>query len=531
MGCLLIRGAQASGHVAFRALIRPVRPVASTFELGLYAGIGGEAVSFQEFLTILRKRWMTVLVATVLGLGIAAAFTFAATPTYQARASVYFSLPFAKTASDLSQGSNYTQSQMQSYATLATMPAVLEPVISKLRLAVTPGQLADSLSATVQPDTVLIEIQASDPGPQSAADIANAVAIELGAVVKQLSPKGDDGRPAVDTSTVATAATPSAPASPSVRRNLAAGFVAGMFLGVLIAVLLEMLDTTLRSSQMLRVVGQVPVLGVIGLDPEAKRNPLIIHGQTHSVRAEAFRQLRTNLQFIDVEHPVSVLVVTSATADEGKSTTAINLALAIAESGRRVLLIEADLRRPAAAAYLDVEGSVGLTDVLAGHISIDRALQPWGQGMLTALPSGTLPPNPSELLGSDSMVELMVLLRSRFDMVILDTPPVLPVTDPAVAASLADGVILVVKAGRTKRHQVVSALQALKAVDARILGTVLTMVPIKGAETYYGADKHKRGHGSNQPQTSGDAGTAGRPSTQLAATAEVAPRIGRVPNG
>ncbi len=441
-------------------------------------------VPFRDFLSILRKRWLSVVVATVLGLGLVASLSLTATPVYQARASVYFSLPYANTASELSQGSNYTQSQMLSYTSLATTPAVLGPVIEQLQLGVTPSQLADSVLATAQPETVLIEIQASNPSPQLAADIANRVAVELGAVAKQLSPKAADGRPAIDASTVAAAAVPSTPASPSTRRNVAAGGAAGLFLGVLLAVLREMLDTTIRTPELLRRVGQVPVLGVIGWDREAKRKPLIVDSQARSRRAEAFRQLRTNLQFIDVEQPVTVSMVTSAGADEGKSTTAVNLAIAIAESGRRVLLVEADLRRPTVVDYLNVEGSIGLTDVLAGTASLDEALQPWGAGTLTVLASGTLPPNPSELLGSHAMIDLIAILRSRFDMVVLDTPPVLPVTDAAVAAALTDGVVLVVRAGQTSRNRVGSALRALEAVDARILGTVLTMAPLKDAEPY-----------------------------------------------
>lgn len=442
---------------------------------------------FREYLSILRRRWLLLSLCALLGLGLAAALSFTATPIYNARASVYFSLPFGNSASDLSQGSNYTQSQMLSYATLATMPAVLEPVIQDLQLGVTPGQLASSVTAIAQTDTVILEIQASDPSPETASAIANAVAAELGESVKNLAPKNAEGNPAVTTQTVAAAPVPTVPASPSTRRNLAAGLIAGLFIGGLIAVLREVLDTTIRSAQGLRAVGDIPVLGVIGNDPATKRSPLVLDSnRTRSARAEAFRQLRTNLQFVDLERPVQVLVVTSSLPEEGKSTTAANVALAFADSGQRVLLLEADLRRPRVAEYLGLEGAVGLTNVLMGQVSLDEVLQTWGESGLTVLPSGTLPPNPSELLGSVWMSELISTLRERFNLIIIDTPPLLPVTDAAVASSLADGAVLVVRYGKTTRHQVGVALRSLKAVDARVLGSVLTMAPTKGTETYYG---------------------------------------------
>jgi hypothetical protein len=136
------------------------------------------------------------------------------------------------------------------------------------------------------------------------------------------------------------------------------------------------------------------------------------------------------------------------------------------------------------AEYLGLEGAVGLTNVLVGQAAIDDVLQPWGRGGLTVLPSGTIPPNPSELMGSPLMAELIIQLRKSFDMIIIDTPPVLPVTDAAVASRLVDGVVVVVRYGKTTRNQVSTALRSLTAVDARVLGTVLTMSPVKGAEAY-----------------------------------------------
>ena len=266
--------------------------------------------------------------------------------------------------------------------------------------------------------------------------------------------------------------------------NLAAGLVAGLLLGISAAVLRQMLDTRIHQPQVLRDITESPVLGVIPFERTARKSPLVVNTLGRSVRAEALRQLRTNLQFVDVERPVRVLVVTSSVAGEGKSTTAANLALSFAEYRRSVLLIEADLRRPRVADYLGLDRTLGLTNVLAGQVAVDEVLQSWGDAGLVVLPSGSIPPNPSELLGSPAMLDLLRHLKARFDMIVIDTPPLLPVTDGAVAAAFADGAVLVVRYGKTKRAQIAAAARSLKSVDARLLGSILNMAPARGSDGY-----------------------------------------------
>ena len=257
----------------------------------------------------------------------------------------------------------------------------------------------------------------------------------------------------------------------------------GLLAGVLIAILREAMDTTIRTEPVLRAQADVAVLGVIPFDKSAKSSPLIAPGQVRSVRAEAFRQLRTNLQFLDIENPARVIVITSSGADEGKSTTAVNIAMSFADSGSKVLLIGGDLRRPRLSDYLGLERAIGLTNVLAGQVSVGDVLQTWKEG-LTVLTSGSIPPDPSELLGGLVMKDLLRRLKSNFDMIFIDTPPLLPVTDAAVAARLADGVVVVVRSGKTTKAQLHTTLQKLQHVDAKIFGTVLNMVPTKGADAY-----------------------------------------------
>jgi capsular exopolysaccharide synthesis family protein len=258
----------------------------------------------------------------------------------------------------------------------------------------------------------------------------------------------------------------------------------GLVVGVSLAVLRETLDNSIRSVEILKSASGAAVLGVIAYDETAKQSPLIVESHSRSMRAEAFRQLRTNLQFVDVDNPIKVLVVTSSVAEEGKSSTATNLAVSFAAAGQKVLLIEGDLRRPRVAEYLGLDASVGLTNVLAGQVAVDEVLQTWGRGGLTVLPSGSIPPNPSELLGSRNMSDLLVSLRKTFQVIIIDSPPLLPVTDAAIVAAKADGAILVVRYGLTKRQQVSAAVDALKAVDARVLGTLLNRTPTRGVDSY-----------------------------------------------
>jgi receptor protein-tyrosine kinase len=260
--------------------------------------------------------------------------------------------------------------------------------------------------------------------------------------------------------------------------------VVGLVVGLGLAWLLEVRDKTIRSEAQLSALDTVPVLAMIPFDRRLRDAPRVRHLPASSAGIESFRQLRTNLEFIDVNSPVQILVVTSSVAEEGKTTTATNLAAALVAADRKVLIVEADLRRPTLDEYFRVDRAVGLTDVIVGRGDIDTALQSVGFNGLMLLPSGQLPPNPSELVGSEAMVQLLETLRDRFDMIIINTPPLLPVTDAAVLSAHADGAVVVVRAGKTTRHQLMLAMRSLQAVGARLLGTVLNMAPAHRGAAY-----------------------------------------------
>ncbi len=253
--------------------------------------------------------------------------------------------------------------------------------------------------------------------------------------------------------------------------------------------LLETLDTRIKSIESLAKYFDQPLLGVIGYEPEAEKKPLLTDYPGQSKRSESFRQVRTNLQFVDIDHRPRSIVVTSAVPREGKSTTAINLAMTIAQTGQPVFLIEGDLRRPKISEYLGIEGSAGLTDVLVGRATVDEVMQPWGNtGNLWVLASGALPPNPSELLGSQAMADLIRHLEKRATLII-DAPPLLPVTDAAVLTRLAGGAIMIIATGKTRREQLRTATSNIESVGGKILGLVMNMAPARGP------DSHRYGYG------------------------------------
>ncbi|HEY8721813.1 polysaccharide biosynthesis tyrosine autokinase [Pengzhenrongella sp.] len=444
-------------------------------------------MELHDYVVILRKRWMSILVIATLAVAGALAATLLVTPTYQARAQVFVSVRFGGTTADLLQGSNFTQGQVKSYTDLVTSPRVLTPVIERLGLSTTPDVLAKSISADSPLDTVLINVTVTDTDPQAASDIANATAGSLGTEVTALEKPAAGQASPVLISTVRTATAPTLPASPSLKLNLALGLLVGLAVGVGLAVLREVLDTLVRSESGVRRVTNAAVIATIGFEPDAPKHPLIVQSSPYSHRSEAFRRLRTNLQFLDIADRPQSIVVTSALPGEGKSTTAINLAITLADAGSRVILVDADLRRPSVAKYMSLEGGVGLTTVLIGQASLQDVVQPWGNGYLDVLPSGQIPPNPSELLGSQSMSRLLETMTSQYDIVLIDTSPLLPVTDAAILAKLTGGALVVVGADKLHRQQLAEALGSLETVGARILGVVLNRLPRKHADgyTYY----------------------------------------------
>ncbi len=457
-------------------------------------------MELRDYLRILRRNWVLILVLTLAGIAGGATYSLLQTPQYEATTKVFVSAASADSVSDLSAGNSYTQQIVRSYAEIVTTGLVLDPVISELGLDTSAHDLAEQVTASVTLNTVIVDITVADADPALAADIANAIAKHLIDAVPELTPANSDGVVPVKVTVTQVAQVPDDPVSPRVALNILLGALVGLALGIGMAVLRSVLDQRVRGQRDVEIVTDRPILGAIAFDPKAKERPLIVHDDPLSPRAESFRSLRTNLQFVDMGSERRSFVVTSSVEGEGKSTTTANLAIALRDSGLSVCVVEGDLRRPKLVDYLGLEGAVGLTDVLIGKVKLTDALQTWGRNNLFVLPAGQIPPNPSELLGSAAMAKLLRDLEAEFHLVLVDAPPLLPVTDGAILSKQTSGAIVVAAAGRTQRTQLEGALRALESVDARVHGIVLTMMPTRGPDAYdYGAYGYGYGYTPEPP--------------------------------
>jgi Mrp family chromosome partitioning ATPase len=313
---------------------------------------------------------------------------------------------------------------------------------------------------------------------------------------------------------ISEAEIPEAPDSPQPKRDGALGATVGLLLGLGVAFLKEQLDERIRSREAAEAVTGLPVLAELPFDDVISRNVLACQRNPHSPFAEATRGLRTSLMFLGIDQPLRRIVVTSSGSGEGKSTVAANLAITYAQAGKRIILVSADLRRPRVDMLFSVPaGATGLSDVIAGltdlglgrpsrnghgpapsgtslEEALTAALQPTSVDGLFVLPAGKLPPNPAELLGSQRAAEVLEALSARADVVVMDTPPLLPVTDAAVLAPRADGVVLVASAGQTHRGALARAASTLAATRAPALGLVFNKVGGRAGSGYgygYGA--------------------------------------------
>lgn len=489
-------------------------------------------MELRDYLRILRAHWIALSLCIVLGVAVAFAWTLLQPKVYTADASGYVTPAQAEGQTDSSSAyvsDNLAKSKVKSYVDLGTWRAVGEHARDELGLDVSPESLVRRVSVSNPVDTVVIKVDATGPTPEAARDLAGAWIRGMQIEIESIESGGTGVNPGITLVTADSARLPSNPSSPNVRLALAIGGLVGLVVGIGYALLRFTLDRRIRSAD---GVERETGLNVVGAIPEEKSftadNRLIPFdgANTSSSRnvhlyavSEAVRELRTNIQFMDVDNPPRILVITSPLPGEGKSTTAANLAITLAASGQRVVLIDGDLRRPMVATIFHLIGDAGLTDILAGRASFDDVAQPVGRlGTLQVVAAGKIPPNPSEILGSQRMRDLVHAL-SEDAVVIVDAPPLIPVTDAAVLTNRTDGAIIVTTVGRTTFDALKKAQQNLERAGGRALGVVLNRVPRKGSGaayygyqytgTYYRADES----GSRELAPAGPATAAGPPTT------------------
>jgi capsular exopolysaccharide synthesis family protein len=511
-------------------------------------------VELRDYLNVIRARKWVIVQAVVIVALTALVASLLQAPVYEGQAKVLISEKGGGTELFGSIGLDFSSQPergLQTQVQLMQVRPLLENTIRTLGLGITPEALAGRVTVSAVGQTNIVTITAKDGDPGRAAAIANTLAEEfvgwsrdykresINAAVDEVSVRLDAARTeilelgrriqdegksdelaaelAIATGSYTTLAgkleelrisaqletgsgrvvSPAVeaadPVEPSPARNTALGLAVGLVFGLGMAFLYEYLDNTIKSSEEIEELVGAPVLGLIPAekyDKDERRRATIL---THpgSSAAEAYRVLRNNLDFINFEHNITTLLVTSAAPAEGKSTVAANLAAGLAQAGKKVVLLASDFRKPTTEQFFGVRNLVGLSDVLTGAHTLKAALQRPREDMdLLVLTSGKMPPNPSELLGSEKMKELLEELKGWADWVIVDTPPLLAVADGAAVARWCDGVMLVTKGGASTREAVKKAREMLDNVGARTLGAV-----VWGLESRAGGGGYGYGYG------------------------------------
>ena len=436
-----------------------------------------------DFIRLTRANLHVLLIAVLVCVGGAYAYVLTLPVTYASTSSGFVQVGGSSNIADTINGSQIAQQKAQAYISLVgTFPVASE--VSKTT-GIPVGRVAGNISATTS-NAALITVTATCTVAKECPKIANAALTATSATVKNLeSSGGGGGGTIIRVVPLQNAGGEGGRISPDVLKYLAGGLVVGLVLGYLVAVLRLMLDQRVRTLTDVETITGAGTLGVLPKTPmlsgDARRD-----ADPHSHAGEALRQLRTNLRFVNVDSPPRAIVVTSPNPGEGKSTVAATLARALADGGTDVVLIDADLRRPTVSDVYDIDGSIGLSQVLAGDVELTDAIRTVGDSRLQVLPAGRVPPNPSELVGSERMRTLIETL-SPTHMVIIDAPPLLPVTDAGLLARAVDGVLLVCVVGKTSKEHLQASVTMLERINARLLGSVINRAPAKGiGTTYYG---------------------------------------------
>jgi succinoglycan biosynthesis transport protein ExoP len=456
-------------------------------------------VEAARLLATLRRWWWLLLLGIALGGGASYVVSRTMTPIYRATTTLLVNQ--TQTPGVIAYNDILTSERLtKTYSELVTKRPVLEAVIARVGQPEHFETLRDMVNVSVIRDTQLLRLSAESEDPALAAVLANATAqafIDQNNVT-DLSQPGS-------VSVVELATMPTSPVKPQIPLNVALGIVAGLVVAAGLVLFMEYLDDTVKSEQDVERLAGLTTLGmVVRFGRRGSRQPVSGYG-SRSPAAEAYRAIRTSVQFASMDRPGQVLLVTSPNAGDGKSTTAANLAVTMASAGKRVVLVDGDLRKPSLHQVFNLENKVGLTSALLSGNGARSCIQSSGFDNLLVLASGPLPPNPSELLSSPRMRDLVEALRREADVVVMDSPPALLVTDATLLAALADGTILVAEAGRTRSAALRQAVDGLSRATDRLLGVVLNKTGRRGAAAYhhyYQASDAARKRKSSRARTS-----------------------------
>jgi capsular exopolysaccharide synthesis family protein len=448
----------------------------------------------RDYLTLLRESKLLIGACLVLCLLGAAGITVALPKQYASQVTFYVvanaSTRAEAAASDNFQAAQLSTGRVKSYVELITGPRVAADAARIVGDGITADEVQRKVSADSVAETVIITMKATDPSPGRATRIASAVSDAFLKLVAPLeTAPGPDQQPAVTAQIIQPPSIPGAAVSPLPRINMLIGLLLGLLLGVGLAIARRALNDSIRSTDDLQAVAQATVLGLVPQDRSAAQHPIsLFHaagtGRMTDARTEAYRRIRTNLEMSEDDRSRRVLVVTSALPEDGRTITACNLAAALAAVGSRVVLVDGDLRRPKVSKYLNIEQGPGLAGVLSGHVTLDAALQRARLTGFDVLASGGASPLANELVSSRRAGDVIDELRSRYQFVIIDTPPILPVADAAGLGANADGAVLVARWGKSRKGHLEDAVASLHAVSVPVIGAVLSRVPRKQVQTW-----------------------------------------------
>jgi len=534
-----------------------------------------EGLDIREYLALLwHWAWLIALVTLIAG---AAAYYYSSrlTPYYKATTTVLVNEARGTQSMDISSVA-LSERLTSTYSEMIIKEPVLTQVIDRLGLSLSSGTLRGMITVKPVSDTQLILVSVESTDPAAAAAIANSLVqvfseqireiqsdrfaqskisleTQLADIEKQIEQYTNAAAKAVSTTEkedldskiaqyrgiyanlllsyeqvrlseaqttssvvqIESATTPASPVRPDIFKNTLLAAIVGLMLGAGVVLAREALDDTLKTpDEVTRQLG-LPVLGVIN-HHSLKEGSLITEAEPRSPTAEAFRKLRTNVSFASIDRPLNTLLVTSAEPGEGKTTVISNLAVVIAQNGHTVTLLDCDLRHPTVHRRFGLTNKQGIshlffqpTEQLNGSCQATRIEK------LSVLTTGQLPPNPAELLGSQRMLAILDMVREKTDVVLIDTPPTLAVTDASVLAPVVDGVLVVVRPGKTHASAARQTVEQLRRVNARILGVVLNNLDLRGSrysyryhyyrdysayQNYYGSKSHKSKKTAKEPQ-------------------------------
>lgn len=456
-----------------------------------------------EFFRTTRANLWLLIIGIIIGAAVGFGYASLQPKVYAASSSGYVTVGESGTV-DVLSGSTAAKERARSYAAIVSSEAVAQKIKQNTpELSLSTGQIRSSLTATAGDNAALITVSAQASSPKNAQLLANSALQATADYIKEIEQNPGNAQALVNGDSNA-AATPPANSntvrviplnnasvnpplvSPNYQQNTLIGAVIGLVVVYTAIFLRRALDQRIRTRDDATKATGASILGVLPVSEDLNEENIVNGDTDDHIAQESIRQLRTNLRFVNVDTPPRSFIVTSAVPGEGKSTVSLSLARSLADAGSPVILIDADLRRPTVAKKLKLDAKVGLTQVLAGQVEIANAVHQLGDSNLFVLPAGRIPPNPSELLGSDKMRQLIKELSEEF-IVVVDVPPLLPVTDASLLSHSVDGVILVGSIGRSHREQMTEASSILKKVNANLFGLVLNRAPRKGlGNSYYG---------------------------------------------